>query len=82
MADLALGFQGEGGLIGPVRFELGELFLALGVHEIKVKVVHAAGLQLTLKEGADVRLRLKEKVGQLVGEHIPIPGIAAGEAGF
>ena len=82
MANLALGFQGEGGLIGPVRFEIGELLLVLGVHEIKVKVVHAAGLQLTLEEGADVRLRLKEKVGQLVGEHIPLPGIAAGETGL
>ena len=38
------------------------------MHQVKIKVVHAAGLQLTFKEGTDVLLTLEIRIGQLVGQ--------------
>lgn len=79
VADEALLLQGEGGLIGPAALELGEVAAALGVHQIEVEVVHAAGGQLAAEEGLDIRLGLEIGVGELVGEEKAVPGIAAGQ---
>ena len=80
MTDLSLSLQGEGRLIGPARLEVGVVGGPLGVHQVKVKIVHAAGGQLDFKEGPDVRLRFEEVVCQLIRQDIAVPGIAAGKA--
>ena len=77
--DLPLRFQLQRRLIGPAAFEHGEVFHTLGVHQVEVKVVHAAGFQLALEEGANVLLLFEVEVGQLVGENITVAGIAAGQ---
>ena len=82
MPDLALGLQLLGDLIGVTFLEMGVVPGPLGVHQVEIEIVHPAGLQLALKEGPDVLLRLKEVGGELVGQDVLLPGIAAGEAGL
>ena len=53
---------------------------ALGVHQVEVEILHAAGLELGLKQRADVRLALEKTFGELVGEDKTVPGVAAGQA--
>ena len=79
MADLALGLQGEGRLIGPAIPEVAEVPGMLRVHQVEIEVLHAAGLQLALKEGADVCLGLEVAAGELIRQHIAVSGVAAGE---
>ena len=79
MADLALGLQGEGRLIGPALPEVAEVPGMLRVHQVEIEVLHAAGLQLALKEGADVCLGLEVAAGELIRQHIAVSGVAAGE---
>ena len=82
MADLALGFQLLNDVISP---GIGEFLMAdggIGMEEIEVKVVNAAFFQLVLKQGPDFFLRLELGGRQLVGQHILLPGIPGGEAGF
>ena len=79
MADLPLGFQLEGGLVGPAGLEVGEAGLVLGVHQVKVEVIHSTGLQLAFEEGPDVRLGFEEAVGELVRQDVLLPGVTAGE---
>ena len=50
MADLTLGLQLLGDVVGP---EPGVIVMALGaegVHQVEVKILHTAGLQLTAEE--------------------------------
>ena len=82
MADLALGLELEGRLVGMTLFIVAVIARALGVHEIKVEVINAAGLQLALEEGPDIRLCLEKVAGQLVGEDVLFARIAAGQAGL
>ena len=80
MADFALGLQGKGRFIGPAGLEMVVVGEALGVHQVEVEILHAAGLELGLKQRADVRLALEKTVGELVGEGKTVPGVAAGQA--
>ena len=82
MADLALGLEGKGRLIGAAGLEMQIVARALRVHQVEVKILDAAGLELLLKQRADVRLGLEEVRRQLVGQDIAVAGIAAGEAGL
>ena len=82
MADPALGFQRKGGLVGAASLELFKVVGVLGVHQVKIKVVHAAGFQLAFKKRADVSLCLEIAVGQLVGQTVGLAGVAAGQALF
>ena len=79
MAHLALRLQPERRLVGMALPEMGIVPRPLRVHQIKVEVFHAAGRQLALKEGPDVRLGLEEVGRQLVRQDVALPGIAAGE---
>ena len=80
MADFPLLLQSKGGLVGAAALELLKAGGALGVHQIKVKIADAAGLQLAFKEGADIRLTVEIAGGELVGQRIALPGVAAREA--
>ena len=82
MAHLSLLFQLEGRLIGPALLVVGIAAFALGVHQVEVEVLHAAGIQLALQQGPDVRLGFEKAAGELVGQDVLVPGIAAGEALF
>ena len=79
MAHLALRLQPERRLVCMALPEMGIVPRPLRVHQIKVEVFHAAGRQLALKEGPDVRLGLEEVGRQLVRQDVALPGIAAGE---
>ena len=52
---------------------------SLRVHEVKVKILDAAGVQLALEERTDIRLGLEEIRRQLVRQDIAVAGIAARE---
>ncbi len=52
--DAALFFKFKGGFIGMDVFEFGEGVSILGVHQIKVEVVNATGLQLGFQQGMDI----------------------------
>ena len=80
MADFSLRFQLQGCLIGPGLLVLLEALPALGVHQVKVKILYTAGLQLALEQGADILLLLKVVSGQLVGQDVAVPGVPGGQA--
>ena len=82
MAHLALLLQLKGRLVGAALLVVGIAALALGMHQIEVEVIDAAGLQLAFEQGADIRLGLEEAAGKLVGQDVLVPGVAAGEAGL
>ena len=82
MANFSLRFQFQRRFVGPAAGIFLEPRPALGVHQVEVKIVYSADLQLRLEQGPDFRLGFKEVVGQLVGQNVPIPGIPGGEAGF
>ena len=82
MADLSLVLQGEGRFIGPAGLEMRIVGGPLGVHQVKVEIVHAAGCQLAFKKRTDVRLRLEIVGRQLVRQDVAVPGVAAGEDSF
>ena len=78
MAHLPLLFQGKGRLISAAALKVLEDLRALGVHQIVIEIFHAAGGKLALKQRTDVLL-LEIKIGQLVGQRIPVAGITAGQ---
>ena len=80
MADLPLRLQLEGGLVGAAGLVLGVALPVLGVHQVEVKVVHAAVMELLLKKRTDVLLLLKKAVGQLVRQQEFLPAVPAGQA--
>ena len=61
-------------------FEKFIIFRILGMHQIKVKVVHAARLQLAFKEGTDILFLLKIKIGQLIRQDVAVSRVTAGQA--
>ena len=79
VADLPLGLERKSRLIGAVRLEILKDLRALRVHQIIVEIVHAAGRQLLLEHGADVRLGVEEVFRQLVRQQKALARIAAGE---
>lgn len=81
MADLALGLEVERRLIRAARLELLKILGILGVHEVKVKIIHTAGRKLARKERADVGLGFKKASGQLIGQDIAFARVTAGQAG-
>lgn len=82
MAHLALGFQLERRLVGAAVLEMLVVGRPLGVHEVEVKVIDTAGLELALEEGTDIRLRLEVALAQLIGQDVLFPIMAAGQALF
>ena len=48
------------------------------MHEVEIKIVHAARFELHLKERADVRLRLEAGIGELISEDEALPRVAFG----
>ena len=82
MAHLALGFQLERRLVGAAVLEMLVVGRPLGVHEVEVKVIDTAGLELALEEGTDIRLRLEVALAQLIGQDVVFPIMAAGQALF
>ena len=81
MADLALGLEVERRLIRAARLELLKILGILGVHEVKVKIIHTAGRKLARKERADVGLGFKKASGQLIGQDIAFARVTTGQAG-
>ena len=79
MADLAFPFQLQRRFIGTAGFEMIIIRQSLRVHEVKVKILDAAGVQLALEERTDIRLGLEEIRRQLVRQDIAVTGIALRE---
>lgn len=82
VAHLALGLQLERRLVGAAVLEVLVVCRPLRVHEVEVEIVNAAGFELALEEGADVRLGLEEALGQLVGQDVLVTAMAARQALF
>ena len=80
MADLALRLQLQGNLISAAVLVVLEILRALGMHQVKIKIRHSAGGQLAFKERADILFLMEIVAGELVGQHIPVSGVAAGQA--
>ena len=64
MADFTLRLQFQRRLIGTALFEVSEVVRALGVHQIEVKIVDTAGVQLALKQRPDILLLFLQKSSQ------------------
>ena len=50
------------------------------MHQVEVEIRHADRLKLAFKQRADLRLRIEVMGGQLVGDGIALPRVAAREA--
>lgn len=46
------------------------------MNQVIIKILHTAGLKLTLEERPDILRFLKVGMGQLIGQHIALSGIA------
>ena len=79
MPDLSLGLQLPGNVEGPAVHIFIVPCTAHGVHQVKVKVFHPAGLKLRGKEGADIRFLIKKSEGELVGQYKAFPGVSGDE---
>ena len=81
VAHLSLGFQ----LLHCLKSAAGrEFFVIVGVQcveQVVVEILHAAGVQLGLQKGADVRLGLETAVGQLVGQRVGAAGMPLHQRG-
>ena len=82
MPDFSLRLQLQRRLIGPAALVFWKPLPALGVHQVEIKIVYPAGVQLLPEQGPDVLLLLKKIVGQLVGQNIALPWIPGGQAGL
>ena len=80
MADLSLGLQLQCCFISPTALELWIVVPILGVHQVKVKIIYAAGLQLTFKEGEDILFASEIGLRQLVRQEEFAPGMTLGHA--
>ena len=80
MAHLALFFKLKGLLVGMAVFIFFENIPVLGVHEVKIKVFYAAGLQLLFKQRAYFLPRFEQACGKLVRQHKRLARIALGYA--
>ena len=79
VTELSFFFQFKSRLICVAFFEIFKILCRLGVHQIKIKVVYSAGLQLAFKHRPDVFLFLKIRACQLIRQNIPVTGIPAGQ---
>ena len=82
MANFSLVPQRHDRFIGVHLLVLGKQILILGVHQVKIEIIYAAGFQLLLEEGTDVLVFFNVAAGQLVGKDVCFPGIAGGQAFF
>lgn len=73
MADEPLRFQLQRLLIGPALLKFLKIPLALGVHQVKIKVLHPAAFQLLLEQRPHHFLRLKQRVGKLIRQQKALP---------
>ena len=79
MAYFPFLFKLKGSFICPAGFKMGEVSGTLRMHQIKIKIVYATGLQLTLKKGPDILFLLKIITRKLIGENILFPRITTGQ---
>ena len=77
VTHLALGLERECGLIRAARLEVRIVERALRVHQIEIKILHAAGGELLFQYGTNVCLGLKIVFGQLVRKNVALARIAA-----
>ena len=82
MANFSLVPQRHDRFIGVHLLVLGKQILILGVHQVKIEIIYAAGFQLLLEEGTDVLVFLNVVAGQLVGQNVRLPGITGSQALF
>ena len=80
MFDASLFQQLHGSFIGTAFLIFLKQIFVLGMHEIKIKVVHSADFQLALKQRTNLLLFGKMLGGKLVCQHIAFSGIAGGQA--
>lgn len=73
MADESLRFQLQRLLIGPALLKFLKIHLALGVHQVKIKVLHPAAFQLLLEQRPHLFLRLKQRVENLIRQQKALP---------
>ena len=82
MADLSLFLEFQCRLIRMTFLELFKLFNILGMHQIKVKILHSAAFQLGLKKRADILFFFEEISCQLIRENIAFSRVTARQAVF
>ncbi len=80
MPDPAFFFQFKCCFISTAPLELVIICQALGMHQIKIEIIHTAPLQLFLEEWADILLFLKIRFRQFVRQQKTLPGIPARQA--
>ena len=82
MTDFALGLQHKDWFISTAFLKMTIRVLSLRVHEIEIKIVHAACVQLALEERANICFGSGEVADQLVRQNVMVAGIMAGQAGL
>ena len=75
MPDLTLLLQLQRCFIGMASFVLGKQFRILGMHQIEIEILHAAGIQLHLENGADLFGGIEISRGELIGKDVTVSGI-------
>lgn len=76
MTNLSFLFQFEGGFICITFFEIFKIFCCLGMHQVKIKVIYSAGLQLFFKKRSDIFLFFEIRICQFIRQDITVPGIS------
>ena len=82
MADLSFFLEFQCRLIRMTFLELFELFNILGMHQVKVKILHSTAFQLGLKKRADILFFFEEISCQLIRENIAFSRVTARQAVF
>ncbi len=77
---LALFFELKRLLVCAAFLEFNKIIVVLRVHQIKIKIVHAAYFKLAFKEGAHIRLGLEKACRQLVGKNVLLARITVDKA--
>lgn len=80
MANLALFFKLKRRFICTSEFILFIILRALRMHEVKIKIFHAANGKLTFKKRTYILLGLEEGIRKLVRQNIAVTGIAVNKA--
>ena len=80
MLDLALCQQFQGHFVSPKLLIAAEAVLILSMHQVKIEIIYAAGFQLGLEQRPDILGLGDEMAGQLVGQDVAFPRMAAGQA--
>ena len=82
MTDFALGLQHKGWFISTAFLKMTVSVRFLRVHEIEIKIVHVACVQLALEERANICFGSGEVADQLVRQNVMVAGIMAGQTGL